>query len=835
MSRSHLGPRSLTVEEARARAALLEIDSYDIDLDLTGGDASDATGETFESVTRVRFRSEPGKTFLNVQPHRLHSVTLDGVSLDTDTLEACRIPLDLSAGEHLLEVRATMAYRNDGEGLHRSLDPADGLHYLYGMSFMDAAPSIFACFDQPDLKAKVRLSVTAPSSWTVVGNGPLAEHTGNRWVFAETPPLSTYFITLIAGPWHVVTDTHDGIRLGLSCRASIASALDDDAGELFTITKQCFDEFHRLFGRRYPFGDYHQAFVPEFNAGAMENPGCVTFRDPMVFTGPVTRAERVSRAMTIAHEMAHMWFGNITTPRWWDDLWLNESFAEYLGQRVTADVTQFADAADVTTYVRHPWGLAADLRPSTHPVASNGAADAASALQDFDGISYAKGSSVLRQLNARLGDEIFFEGVRRHFAAHTFGNATMADLADAWRSAGATGLDEFFSGWLRSAGADVLGYDRSTSRLTLTPPVASTPLANGSGPAREHAVEVAVGGRTPGDWTRSPVVFGSEPFPLDAADRPVLIDPSVSTWAVSALDAETLAHLPVWLPATTEPSIRAGIWSALRSTFRIGGISPDQTIEIVSAALANEPEALAVQSTASWLIGESLICSRDDGTRRGRVHAVLRDRMVVAEPASTLQLTLFMSAVKTAGDPDWLRPFLDNQGLPPGLVLDADLRWLVLGQLSALGAITAAELDAELAAAPTAKATVAHAGARAAAPNEAAKEFAWSRFTGEVDVPNYELEAAGVAMWQPGQDDITDAYLERYFTDVPATEQVRQGWMLADAASAFFPLLALEDRVVRLATSTAATPDLDPGLARILRDRADDLDRRIRVSRLETR
>jgi len=247
----------------------------------------------------------------------------------------------------------------------------------------------------------------------------------------------------VAGPYHVLRDEHDGIPLGLSARASIAADLDKDADELFTLTRQSFDELHRLFGIRYPFGDYHQAFVPEFNAGAMENPGCVTFRDPLVFTSRVTRGVRVARASTLAHEMAHQWFGNLVTPAWWDDLWLNESFAEYMGNRVTADVTEYADAWVNDSYARRQWGLTADQRPSSHPVAGNGAVDASAALQDFDGISYAKGCAILRQINATLGDEVFFRGTIDHFERHRFGNATMHDLFESWERAGASrvGMD----------------------------------------------------------------------------------------------------------------------------------------------------------------------------------------------------------------------------------------------------------------------------------------------------------------------------------------------------------------------------------------------------------
>ena len=280
--------QSLQRTEAVARRALLEVQEYDVRLDL----ASDE--RTFGSVTTIRFRSEGGPTWVDLKPVRVHEVRLNGAPVDVDLLDRGRLPITTVAGDNELVVDAVMPFRNDGEGLHRSLDPADGKSYVYGMMFMDAAPTVFACFDQPDLKAPYTLHVQAPPDWTVIANAPGASPEPGQWEFERSQPLSTYFVTLVAGPYHLIRDEHDGIPLGLSSRASIAKDLDADAEELLTMTRQCFDEFHRLFGIRYPFGDYHQAFVPEFNAGAMENPGLVTFRDPLVFTSRVTRLEKTS-------------------------------------------------------------------------------------------------------------------------------------------------------------------------------------------------------------------------------------------------------------------------------------------------------------------------------------------------------------------------------------------------------------------------------------------------------------------------------------------------------------------------------------------------------------
>jgi len=317
---------SLTRIDAERRAALIAVSSYDIRLDLTGDD------ETFLSSTTVRFTASNAgaSTFLDVKPRALRRAVLNGHPLDLDQVfsaEAGRLALTGLDAHNELIAEAVMAYSRDGEGLHRHVDPADGRVYLYAMSFLDAAPRWFACFDQPDLKAPVTLSLRCPPEWTVAGNGAATQSEPGRWECATTRPLATYFTTLVAGPYHSITDVHDGIPLALHARASLAPHLDRDAEEMFAVTRDCFDEFHRLFGIRYPWGEYHQAFVPELNAGAMENPGCVTFRDPLVFRSRATDADRSDRASTIAHEMAHMWFGDLVSMRWWDDLWLNESFA----------------------------------------------------------------------------------------------------------------------------------------------------------------------------------------------------------------------------------------------------------------------------------------------------------------------------------------------------------------------------------------------------------------------------------------------------------------------------------------------------------------------------
>jgi aminopeptidase N len=804
---------SLTREQARSRAELISIDSYHLDLDFTVDD------RTFGSATTIRFRTTAAgsATFVEVAPHRLRSVTLNGRSLDPETCfdpDTRRIRLDALESENELVVDAVMAYSHDGEGLHRHVDPADGRAYLYAMSFLDAAPRWFACFDQPDLKAPVRVEVRCPADWHLAGNGPATRIEPGRWAVAATGPLATYFTTLVAGPYHVVEDAHDGIPLRLLARQSLATYLDRDAAALFGHTKHCFDELHRLFGVRYPWGGYAQAFVPEFNAGAMENPGCVTFRDTLVFRSRVTAAERLTRDVTIAHEMAHMWFGDLVTMRWWDDLWLNESFAEYLGSRVTGDHAWVGFGID-----RKSWGYAADRRPSTHPVAGNGAADAASALSEFDGISYAKGAAALRQLAAHLGDDIFLDGLRRHIGAHADGNAEFADLTAAWTAAGAIDLEAWTQAWLRTTGLDELSARDGV--ITRRSPDNSQ---------RVHAVAVAGFAPDGRKLTSARATITSDSTPIAVDAEFVVPDALDETWAKVVLPESTWRAMPTLLPGIADARTRVAAWNALQLAVADADVDPNLAARIVITALPAEHDDAVIGAVGRWAVRRLAACYLDDVGRRAALAGLAEAMAGVADgaaPGSSRQLAAARTAIAATTDVELLRAWLAAANLPDGLDVDAELRWAILQRLAVLGELTAAAIEAEAARDRSSQGAVHAARCRAGRPDAAAKRAAWDAIVQDAELPNYELYALAEGFWQPSQAELTGSYVDRYFAEIAGTAKLRSGWVVERVATLAYPWIAVEQATSAATEALLADDALDSRIRRAVVDAGDDLRRAV--------
>ncbi|HEX2355110.1 MAG TPA: aminopeptidase N [Micromonosporaceae bacterium] len=822
---------SLTRAEAVARTALLTVESYEVDLDLTTG------AEVFRSTTTVRFRAAAGAdTFVELKPARLRSAALNGTALDPAGLAENRLPLGGLVAENELVVVADMAYSNTGEGLHRFTDPVDGETYLYAMSFLDEGQRIFACFDQPDLKAPVRLRVTADPRWTVTGNGAATQVSPGRWECATTPALATYFVTLLAGPYHVARAEHDGIPLALYCRASLAEHLDRDAEELFAVTRACLDRFHVLFGVRYPFGKYDQAFVPEFNAGAMENPGCVTFRDDYMFRSRPSEAEREARAVTIAHEMAHMWFGDLVTMRWWDDLWLNESFAEYLGTRVTAEVTEFRAAWTSFAIKRKLWGYAADQRPSTHPVAPTEVVDSAHALLNFDGISYAKGASVLRQLVAWVGDEPFLAGLRAHVAGHAFGNASLADLLAALSEASGRDLSGWAELWLRRAQVNTLEPEievdgdrryRSAAVVQSAPEgyptlrphrlgIGRYDVANGVATARPP-IEVDVAG----EHTYVPALVG-EPV----ADLLLLNDRDL-TFAKVRLDDASRAGVPAVLPVLADPLARALVWGAVIDAVRDAQLPAADLVALVGSALPAETSPIVVENVLATArdLADRYLPPADRADGLARLAEACAGLLATTVPDDPRRIPAARALVRNTVDVELLRGWLAGAGVPAGVPADDELRWRTVYRLVALGAAGPAEIDQQLAADRSATGEQWATRCRAATPDPAVKEAAWRALIEDTSISNRLVEATAEGFWHPEQAALTGAYVERYFADMPDMAARRTPWVTERAAESAYPRFAVAPATRAAAADLLGRADLDPGLRRAVVDADDELGR----------
>jgi aminopeptidase N len=823
---------SLTRAEAVARATLLTVESYDVDLDLTAGP------EGFRSTTTIRFRTVAagGETFVELKPVRLVTATLNGTPLDPAGLAGNRLRLGGLAAENELVVVADMAYSNTGEGLHRFTDPMDKQTYLYAMSFLDEGQRIFACFDQPDLKAPVRLRVQADPQWTVTGNGAASQVSPGRWECAVTPPLATYFVTLLAGPYHVARAEHDGIPLALYCRASLAEHLDRAAGELFAVTAACLDRFHDLFGVRYPFGKYDQAFVPEFNAGAMENPGCVTIRDDYVFRSTPTEAEREVRATTIAHEMAHMWFGDLVTMRWWDDLWLNESFAEYLGTRVTAEVTEFREAWTSFAIRRKIWGYAADQRPSTHPVAPTEVIDTAHALLNFDGISYAKGASVLRQLVAWVGDDAFLAGLRAHFEAYGFGNASLADLLSALSAASGRDLSGWAELWLRRAQVNTLapvveldgdGRYRSAAVVQSAPEAYPTlrphrlgigryDLTGGHAVARPR-IEIDVSGAR----TDVPALAG-EPV----ADLLLLNDGDL-TFAKVRLDDSSGEAVPAVLPALADPLTRALVWGSVIDAVRDAQRPARDLVALVGSALPAETSPVVVENVLATAqdLADRYLPPADRADGLARLADACANLLATTEPGDPRRIPAARALVRNTVDVGLLRGWLAGARVPDGVPADDELRWRAVYRLVVVGAAGPVEIDERLSADRSATGEQWATRCRAALPDPAAKEAAWRALIADRTISNRLVQATAEGFWHPEQASVAGAYVERYFADMPEMAVHRGSWVTERAAESAYPRFAIAPATRAAAADLLRRADLDPGLRRAVVDSDDELGR----------
>ncbi|UPZ31833.1 aminopeptidase N [Streptomyces sp. LRE541] len=837
----------LTRDEAQTRATLLDVHRYRIALDLTRGD------ETFDSHTTITFtvRGDQGgshrgdhgggDTFVELKPAELRSATLDGHPLDPATLHENRLPLTgLTAGTHELRVDAAMRYSRTGEGMHRFTDPADGETYLYTQMFMDDVQRVFAAFDQPDLKSVFELSVTAPDTWTVLTNSVTTRTADGTWQAAPTPPVSTYLVAVAAGPWHSVRTEHRGLPFGIHCRRSLAPHLDTDADEILDITRACFDRYHEKFEEPYPFDSYDQAFVPEFNAGAMENPGLVTFRDDFVYRSAVTDTERQTRAMVIAHEMAHMWFGDLVTLRWWDDIWLNESFAEYMGYQTLTEATRFTGTWTEFGVVRKAWGYDADQRPSTHPVAPDPEAvpDTASALLNFDGISYAKGASALRQLVTWLGEKDFLTGINTHFERHKFANATLADFIESLAAATDRDVHAWAESWLRTTGVDTL-----TATVTAQP--GEWTLTVGQSGNRPHRIDVGVYDRDLGGdralvlreryETDVPRNGPADPRP---GTRPALVVPNDRdlTYAKIRLDDDSEETVLRGISGVPDALTRAVLWNTLRDMVRDGDLEPAAYLETARAHLPEETDLAVVQGVltfAATQVADRFLAPHDRPAALATLTSLCRDLIRRTEDGDNpgLRLVAVRHLIDVAAQPDTISAWISEGTVPGGPELDPELRWRILGRLAVLGAIDDDVIEAELVQDPSATGQEGAARCRAALPDPVAKRAAWEAMFATDDLSNYLFTATARGFWQPEQLDLVREYVPRYFEDA-VTVAARRGPAIADAAGRWaFPAYAITPETLALGEQCLSGAGPTPALRRKLADQLDDLSRALRVRR----
>ena len=831
---------ALTYEEAQERSRLIDVFGYHIELDVAGRD------DMFGSVTVVRFGCHaPGAgTFIEIRPARLRRVVLNGRDVDPATLTGNRLPLTGLRAVNELRVEADMAYSRTGAGLHRFTDVADGETYLALHGGLDNAQRVFVAFDQPDLKAVTTAAVTAPGPWTVIGNG-LARPAGDgRWELAATPPISTYLFTLVAGPYYSVRAEHHGIPFGLHVRQSLAGSLDRDAAEILAITRACFDRYREIFAEPYPYDSYDQAFVPELEAGAMENPGCVTFRDEFLSPAAATPAERQLRGMVIAHEMAHMWFGDLVTMRWWNDVWLSESFATYMGFQVLADATAFTGTWTDFALTRKTLGYDADQRASTHPVAPEPGEvpDTDAARSSYDDISYAKGASVLRQLVAWLGWPAFLAGINDYFGRYRFGSASLADLLACLSRASGTDVGEWAGPWLRSSGVDILTVSRPE------PPGRTGWISHAGG--RPHRVWVGVYDEAPGELrlrTRIPVLVpadaGTVVLPSAAVrPEPALLLPNDGDFSYGKirLDPASLAALTSSLGRLADPLSRAVAWNGVRDLIRDGELAPRQYIALATRHLPAETDSSIaghVIAYARWTVADRYLPPGRRDAALADIARLCRDLLRPrpaggASGADGMRLIAARGLIDSASGPDdvaALRSWLAAGRVPGGPDTDSRLRWQILLRLTVLGAASRAEIEYDARRDATAAGQLSAARCRAARPDQDAKQAAWTAMLSGT-LSGYALTATAQGFWSADQAGLLAGYVPRYFSalaDVAAGGDVGTARVLCRHA---FPQHAVAAATVRAGEQCLENGGLTGSLRRLLADQLDDLRRSLAVS-----
>jgi aminopeptidase N len=830
---------NLTLVEAEERRQLLDVALYDVHLDL-----STALSEprVFRSTSTVTFScSAPGSTtHIDITADSLESASLNGEPIDVAAaFTGQRLTLPPLQAANELVVVARCVFSRTGEGLHRFVDPVDDEVYLYSQFETFDAHRMFACFDQPDLKATFRFVVDAPSHWRVLSNMP-ATRDGDRHTFEPTPRQSTYITAIVAGPYDGTTEIHDGIELGVYCRRSLLEHLD--AEDILEVTRQGFDAFHALFDTRYGWPKYDQVFVPEFNMGAMENAGCVTFTEDYVFRSRTTDYSYERRAVTVLHEMAHMWFGDLVTMKWWDDLWLNESFAEYVSTHVTATSTRWPDVWTSFCNIEKTWAYRQDQLATTHPIAAD-IPDIEAVSTNFDGITYAKGASVLKLLANWVGEDSFFAATRAYFAKHAHSNTTLQDLLDALETASGRDLAEWTEQWIQTAGVNTLRCEfetdsdgRFTSFAVRQEAIPEHPTLRmhrlriglyentASGLQRARQVEIDIAG----ERTEVPDLVGEGQPDL------VLLNDDDLTYAKIRLDERSWQTLVGSIGRLTDPLARTLCWSAAWDMTRDAEVAPGDYLDLVLGGIGQETEIGTVQSLLR-LAAQAIDPYGDPERsveRRTRLAKRAFELLDASEPGGDLQLAFARAASASATSDEQLdrvSALLDGREQLEGLVVDTELRWLLLRRLVATGRVADTRIDEELARDNTSAGRCHAMTLRAARPTAAAKADAWRQLVELDELPNAELNATIAGFVNYEQRELLEPYVETYFAAIGELYRARSSEMAQNLIAGLYPYWATDEATI--ARTEAYLADEQPGAAlrRMLLEGRDSLARALRT------
>lgn len=844
---------NLTRAEARERAELISVDSYDINLDLTRGD------EVFGSTTVVRFAATPGaSTFIDAVTAKVHRVTLNGVGLDPEEVsDGVRIQLPNLAASNELVVEADALYMNTGEGLHRFVDPVDNEVYLYSQFEVPDSRRMFAVFEQPDLKAAFRFTVTAPEHWDVISNSPTpepirasaedADTPAATWSFEPTPRISSYITALIAGPYQSVRSeltSSDGrtIPLGVFARKSLMEYLD--AENIFELTRQGFEFYEAQFGTPYPFEKYDQLFVPEFNAGAMENAGAVTFLESYVFRGRVPDATVERRAITVLHELAHMWFGDLVTMRWWNDLWLNESFAEFMSALAAAEATEFKQAWTTFASMEKAWAYRQDQLPTTHPIVAE-IRDLEDVQVNFDGITYAKGASVLKQLVAWVGQDKFMQGVREYFGKHSWGNTELTDLLSELEAASGRDLGEWSAQWLETAGVNTLrpvietnddgvitSFAVAQSAVAEYPTLRPHRLAIGFYTTaddgrlrRAHRVELDVDG----ELTQVPELAGQQRPDL------ILLNDDDLAYAKIRLDDASWHLATRRLRDIAESLPRTLVWASAWDATRDGEIPARNYVELVLQNIASESDSSVVQVLLRQLATTLAfyVAPQDREPMTAAAADSLWDLARAAAPGSDSQLQFVKAFAAHAQTPDQLdavAALLSGDLVLEDLEVGSDLRWELLTALVAGGRMGEPEIAAELERDATATGQLAAAGARAALPSVEAKAAAWDAIVVRSDLPNAAQRAAIGGFSRVHDTALLEPYSQRYFDSLREVWASRTHEIAQQIVVGLYPArLTTQETVDRTDAFLDSLGDEAPALRRLLLENRDGVVRALKA------